>query len=262
MLKKAFLYFAKVINESESDRKRYLEDGKLGRLRCVACSRSSKDFPNTHALIMHAYNSDNAESRMDHLGLHKALCVLMGWNYLKPPDNSKAYQYLLADEAAANRDDLIMWPPMVIVHNTLTGKGKDGRMEGLGNRAMDSKIRDLGFAGGKSKSLYGRDGHLGITLIKFSDDHLGLKEAVRLAEFFEKDNHGRRAWDYIQPMAFGKDDEKNPDLVKVDWNGGKQRILYGYLLAASDLCKVDFETRKKVRIESQRECNVSQVVSR
>uniref|UniRef100_A0A2P2IR14 Uncharacterized protein MANES_03G178600 n=1 Tax=Rhizophora mucronata TaxID=61149 RepID=A0A2P2IR14_RHIMU len=121
---------------------------------------------------------------------------------------------------------------------------------------------DLGFAGGKSKSLYGRDGHLGITLIKFSDDHLGLKEAVRLAEFFEKDNHGRRAWDYIQPMAFGKDDEKNPDLVKVDWNGGKQRILYGYLLAASDLCKVDFETRKKVRIESQRECNVSQVVSR
>lgn len=96
-----------------------------------------------NALIMHAYNSDNADLHVDHLGLHKALCVLMGWNYSKPPDNAKAYQFLPADEAAANQDDMIMWPPMVIIHNTVTGKGKDGRMEGLGNKAMDSRIRGI-----------------------------------------------------------------------------------------------------------------------
>jgi hypothetical protein len=67
----------------------------------------------------------------------------MGWDYSKPPDNSKAYQFLSADEAAANQDDLIMWPPMVIIHNTVTGKSKDGRMEGLGNKAMDSYIRGI-----------------------------------------------------------------------------------------------------------------------
>ena len=96
-----------------------------------------------HSLIMHTYHSDHGDLHVDHLGLHKALCILMGWNYSKPPDNSKTYQFLSADEAAMNQYDLIMWPPMVIIHNTITGKGKEGRMEGLGNKAMDNKIRGI-----------------------------------------------------------------------------------------------------------------------
>jgi hypothetical protein len=92
---------------------------------------------------MHTFNSDYADLRADHLGFHKALCVLMGWNHSKPPDNSKAYQYLSADEAEANQDDLITWPPLVIIHNTNTGKGRDGRMEGLGNKWMDNKLRGI-----------------------------------------------------------------------------------------------------------------------
>ena len=44
---------------------------------------------------------------------------------------------------AANQDDLIMWPPMVIIHNTNTGKGPDGRMQGLGNKDMNRKIRGI-----------------------------------------------------------------------------------------------------------------------
>ncbi|KAG6668379.1 uncharacterized protein LOC122275326 [Carya illinoinensis] len=253
-LKKAFLQFAKLINENATQRKNYLEEGKHGRLQCIACGRSSKDFPDMHGLIMHTYNSDNADLLLDHLGLHKALCVLMGWNYSKPPDSSKAYQFLSADEAAANQDDLIVWPPVVIIHNTITGKGKDGRMEGLGNKAMDSKIRDLGFGSGKSKSVYGRDGHLGITLVKFSGDQSGLKEAMRLSEFFDKENHGRKAWARVQPLTFGRDDEKNPNLMRVDEKTGeKKRIFYGYLGTASDLDKFDLDMRKKAAIESRRE---------
>ncbi|KAI8017824.1 hypothetical protein LOK49_LG04G00869 [Camellia lanceoleosa] len=52
------------------------------------------------------------------------------------------------------------------------------------------RIVDLGFGGGKSKSFYRRDGHLGITLVTFASDQSGLKDAVRLVEFFEKENHG------------------------------------------------------------------------
>ncbi|TKY51161.1 Zinc finger-XS domainprobable mediator of RNA polymerase II transcription [Spatholobus suberectus] len=257
-LKKAFLQFAKLINENVSQKRSYLEDGKQGRLHCLACGtgngRSAKDFPDMHALILHTYKSDNADLRVDHLGLHKALCVLMGWNYLKPPDNSKAYQFLSADEAAANQDDLIMWPPLVIIHNTNTGKNRDGRMEGLGNKTMDNKIRELGFMGGKSKSLYGRDGHLGITLVKFAGDQSGFKEAIRLAEHFEKENHGRKDWARVQSQTLGKDDENNTNLVKVDEKKGeKRRVLYGYLGTAFDLDKVDFDTRKKAVIESRRE---------
>lgn len=113
---------------------------------------------------------------------------------------------------------------------------------------------ELGFTGGKSNSLYGREGHLGITLVKFAGDQSGLKEAIRLAEHFEKENHGRKDWARVQPQILGKDDENNPNLVKVDEKkGDKRRILYGYLGTAFDLDKVDFDTRKKLVIESWRE---------
>ena len=113
---------------------------------------------------------------------------------------------------------------------------------------------ELGFMGGKSKSLYGRDGHLGITLVKFAADQSGFKEAMQLAEHFEKENHGRKDWARVQPLTLGKDDENNPNLVKVDEKKGeKRRVLYGYLGTAFDLDKVDFDTRKKAVIESRRE---------
>lgn len=254
VLKKAFLQFVKTIFENTAQKRNYLEDGKQGRLHCLVCGRSSKDFPDMHGLIMHTYYSDNADLRVDHLGLHKALCVLMGWNYSKAPDNSKVYRFLPDNEAASNQEDLIMWPPVVIVHNTITGRGKDGRMEGLGNKAMDSKLRDLGFGSGKSKSMYGREGHLGITVVKFAGDQSGLRDAVRLAEYFEKENRGRKGWSHVQPLTLGKNDEKNPSLVKVDERTGeKKRIFYGYLGTAADLDKVDFDMRKRVVIESWRE---------
>lgn len=104
-------------------------------------NRSPQDVQDTHGLVMHTYYCDDASSRVHHLGLHKALCVLMGWNFSKPPDNSKAYQNLPAEMVAINQDELILWPPHVIVHNTSTGKGKDGRMEGLGSKRMDDRIR-------------------------------------------------------------------------------------------------------------------------
>ncbi|GFS36707.1 hypothetical protein Acr_00g0047570 [Actinidia rufa] len=85
-------------------------------------------------------------------------------------------------------------------------------------------------------------------------DLAGLKEAVRLAEFFEKQNHGRMGWAHVQSLTSGKDSEDNPNLVKLDEKTGeKTRILYGYLGTVFDLDKVDFETRKKTAVESRRE---------
>lgn len=256
-LKTAFLNFIRLLNENANQKKKYLADGKQGSLQCLACGRSSKEFPDMHSLIMHTYNPENATSEQvpEHLGLHKALCSLMGWNYLMSPDNSKAYQRFSPEEAAADRDDIIMWPPHVIIHNTITGKGRDGRLEGIGNKAMDNKLREFGFTTGKSKSMYGREGHMGTTVVKFGGDPSGLKDAMRLADFFEKQNHGRRSWAAVQPMFRpGKDDEKDPNFVKLDKKTGeKERILYGYLGTVFDLEVVDFDTRKKVTVESKRE---------
>ncbi|XP_073302524.1 uncharacterized protein [Primulina huaijiensis] len=254
-LKKAFFHFLKLIFETASQKKSYLGDGKQGSLRCLACSRASKDFQDMHSLIMHAYNSDTAESIVDHLAFHKALCILMGWNYLTPPDNAKAYQKLSSDVAEANQDDLIMWPPSVLIHNTITGKGRDGRLEGLGNKAMDSILRDLGFPSAKSMSMHSREGHLGIHTVKFPGDESGLKEALRLAEYFIKEKHERKAWAHVKPsITLGIDDEKNPNLVKPDSkNGEKTRVLYGHLATVADLDKVTFEIKKKVTIVSRKE---------
>ncbi|CAH9132956.1 unnamed protein product [Cuscuta epithymum] len=259
-LKKAFLHHVKVIYENINQKNRYLADGKQGRLHCAVCGSASQDFPDMHSLIMHSYNSNNADSTIEHLGFHKALCFLMGWNYSVPPNHSKAYQLLSADEASANQNDLILWPPLVIIHNTMTGKRPDGRMEGLGNKVMDNYLRDVGFHGGKSKAIYSREGHLGISLVKFSSDQAGLKEAVRMAEYFLKDNRGRNGWARVQPFTTsgGADEDNNPDLVKVDQRTGeKKRVFYGYLATVSDMEKVDFETRKKVSIESRRELQSS-----
>lgn len=84
-------------------------------------------------------------------------------------------------------------------------------------------LSDLGFGSGKSKSMYGREGHLGITVVKFAGDQSGLRDAVRLAEYFEKENRGRKGWSHVQPLTLGKNDEKNPSLVKVDERTGEKR---------------------------------------
>lgn len=109
-------------------------------------------------------------------------------------------------------------------------------------------LSGIGFHNGKVKALYNREGHLGVTLVKFPS----LMDAMRLAEYFEKDNRGRKGWARLQPMTLGKDDENNPDLVKVDHRTGeKKRVFYGYLGTVSDLEKVDFDSRKKITIASR-----------
>lgn len=108
--------------------------------------------------------------------------------------------------------------------------------------------------GGKSKALYGKEGHLGITLVKFADDKPGLEQAMQLAEHFKKENHGRKDWARVHTQSLGKDDENNPNLVQVDEKKGeKRKVLYGYLGTAFDIDKLDFDTRKKVVIKSRRE---------
>lgn len=95
---------------------------------------------------------------------------------------------------------------------------------------------------------------MGVTLVKFVGDQSGLKEATRLGEFFEKDNHGRQNWAGMQNLVSNKAAENNPNLVKVDKNTGeKEKILFGYLATASDFDKIDQDTKTRVEIVSKRE---------
>ncbi|KAL9678177.1 hypothetical protein QQ045_016016 [Rhodiola kirilowii] len=87
-------------------------------------------------------------------------------------------------------------------------------------------IIDLGFTSDKAKSVYGKEGHQGITLVKFPGDRSGLKEAIRLAEYLEKEKHGRKSWAHVEATTTRKDDVDNPSLVNLDEKSKeKRRIL-------------------------------------
>eukprot|EP00253_Pinus_taeda_P013383 PITA_13383 len=258
-VQRAYLRFVKLLNENAGQRRRYEEDGKGGPVQCAVCSSQSMDFVDTHSLIMHAYNAPNPMLRSEHLGLYKALCVLMGWSYASPPDNEKSYQSFSAPEAMENTQDLILWPPLVIIQNASTGKRKDGLLEGIGNREMDAQLEELGFTGGKSKAVYGRGGHQGTIIVKFSPSSAGLQEAEQLIKYFESKNHGRKDWLRVQSSTVNQENgEENPELVETDEKTKlKKRVLYGYLAIAGDLEKLDVDTRKKALVKSKKDIDAT-----
>lgn len=97
----------------------------------------------THSLVTHAFNSSKVGLKTDHLGLHKALCVMMGWNSLMAPDNARAYQSIPAAEASALKEDLILWPPLIVIHNSSIGKKNAGEQVVITNERMEEILRGL-----------------------------------------------------------------------------------------------------------------------
>ncbi|XP_078430897.1 RNA recognition motif XS domain protein [Wolffia australiana] len=231
---RAFLRLSRMIYEDPLTKKNLLEGGKDKPLSCLACGRASKNFGDIHALIMHAYHSHNVDLRIDHLGLHKALCVLMGWDFERVPDTSKAYQSLPSEIAIRNREDLILWPPMLIIQIAESGQKKDG----MGSKEIDVKLKDLGIVGGRPKMI-----GAGMAAVRFAEDKNGLREAERAAERLERDSRGRRAW----ARASQGSSQRRP--------GGEKKgdALYGYLAVAADLESLDEEWRKRAVLRSRRD---------
>lgn len=79
---------------------------------------STKEFADTISLAKHAFTSNRVGYRYEHLGFHKALCVLMGWNHTGGPNGLWALDVLPSTEALSLKEDLIIWPPVVLIHNS------------------------------------------------------------------------------------------------------------------------------------------------
>lgn len=110
-------------------------------------------------------------------------------------------------------------------------------------------IAEFGFKSGKSKAMYGKEGHMGMSIVKFANTETGLKEAEKLAEFFKRQGHGRNDW---VDAHIGVDADQNPNFFKVDESTGEKKfIFFGYLAIASDLDKIDYDTRKKAVLKSK-----------
>ncbi|THG03513.1 uncharacterized protein LOC114308815 isoform X2 [Camellia sinensis] len=242
----AFFKFVKQLNENPAQRRRLKEQGKIGSLKCSVCGSDSKVFLDTKSLVMHACTAPKVGFRARHLGFHKAVCSLMGWKSAEILNSQWVHQVLPNAETVAVKEDFIIWPPVVVIHNSSVGNiNPDGRVI-VSIEELEAILKDMGF-GGKTKVCRGKPANQSIMVVKFSGTFSGLQEAERLHKFFSGNERGRTELKQVTPKNNSNADDKTQKANKVE------RVLYGYLGIAEDLDKLDFETKKWCSVRSKKE---------
>ncbi|KAJ7942382.1 putative Suppressor of gene silencing protein [Quillaja saponaria] len=168
----------------------------------------------TQRLVNHAFMSRKIGLRAKHLGLHRAICVLLGWDTVVPHDTITWVPHVLPDaEALAQKEDLILWPPLVIIHNISMSDNNPKNWKVITMETIEAVLRER--------------------LHKyFFDSHRGR------ADFEQVNSDNNKCSISEEPSIQG-------DMV--------ESILYGYMGIAEDLDKVDFNTRMRILIKSKRE---------
>ncbi|KAK1382654.1 XS domain-containing protein [Heracleum sosnowskyi] len=235
-----FLFFTRKLNDNYAVRRRYKEQGRAGSLFCLVCGRSeSKEFTDTRRLATHAFMSHKVGLRTQHLGLHKAICVLLGWkSEVAPNVVTWSPETISSAETLAQKEDLIIWPPVVVVHDSSTSD------PGPTMEALEIFIKGKGVTGGKVKIAKHN-----IMVVKFLGTSSGVQDAEKLHKYFLENKRGRVDFSKINSSKhkISKIDGKNPE-DKLD-----ETELYGYMGIAEDLDQVDFDTKKKCSIRSKKE---------
>ncbi|XP_057480395.1 uncharacterized protein LOC130767524 [Actinidia eriantha] len=187
-----------------------------------------------------------ARLRAQHLGLHKALCSLMGWQSAEILNSQWVCQLLPDAETVAHKEDLIIWPPIVVVHNSsIRNTNPDAQIISI--EMLESILRDMGFRE-KIKVCRGRPANQSIMVVKFNGTLSGLQEAEKLHKFYADNKHGRTEFQQINPNGSRSGDGETQ---KTSANK-MEDLLYGYLGIAEDLDKLHFETKKWFYVKSKK----------
>ncbi|KAK9078487.1 hypothetical protein SSX86_002544 [Deinandra increscens subsp. villosa] len=115
------------------------------------------------------------------------------------------------------KDKEIVWPPMVIIMNTLLEQDENDKWLGMGNQELLEYFRS--YEAVRARHSYGPKGHRGMSVLIFESSPVGYAEAVRMSEHFEEEGTDRDAWDR-HPIMF--------------YPGGKRK-LYGYMATKRDM---------------------------
>ncbi|CAI9091304.1 OLC1v1026289C2 [Oldenlandia corymbosa var. corymbosa] len=242
-VQKSFLSFSKIMNEKKSTRRRYKEQGRAGTLYCIVCGKSSsKDFVDTRNLANHCYMSRKSGLRAQHLGLHKAICVLLGWNSVVDHDVTTFIpQVISSSEALAQKEDLILWPPTIIIHSVSMSAHRSGEQRFLTKEGVEDFLRGRGITIGKVKVSSGISANNDIMVVKFLGTFPGLQEAKNLHNYFLDEKCGRTD---LEQMTLSKSERVLGDKLE-------EPLLYGYMGISEDLDKVDFDTKRRCSIRSK-----------
>ncbi|KAM7496877.1 hypothetical protein LguiA_021291 [Lonicera macranthoides] len=248
MVNSAFLRYFKQLNVNSAQRRSIMEHRKAGK--CSICGSNSKEFVDFKSLAMHAFSSPKFGLRSQHLGFHKALCVFMGWKSGCGMATNKSWvcEILSDAEALALKEDLIIWPPVVIIHNnSIQNKNPDARVI-VSIDELHAILKDMGL-GEKATICRGKPANQSIMVAKFNSTFSGLQEAERLHKFYAETKRGRAE---LQPMRSSNSSGRNVE-TRNEFASKAESVLFGYLGLAEDLDKLDFETKKRCFVKSKKE---------
>ncbi|XP_030504005.2 uncharacterized protein LOC115719197 [Cannabis sativa] len=249
LVEKAFFKFIKNLHEHPAQRRKYLDQEGESTLKCCVCG-SSKEFLCPLELVKHALTSHKRELRAEHLGFHKALCVLLGWNSATAPNTPWVLQILPRAEATALREDLIIWPPVVIIQNiSIANRNLDERVI-VSIQMYEAILRDMGFNGEKTKVFRGKAANQSILVAIFNATLSGLQEAERLHKHYAENKHGR-----LELQQTNSTDHNNThrDTRELTESEKLESVLYGYLGIVEDLDKLDFNIKSHCVVRSKKE---------
>ncbi|KAK8584932.1 hypothetical protein V6N13_138875 [Hibiscus sabdariffa] len=120
----------------------------------------------------------------------------------------------IADDA---RDHEVVWPPMVVIMNTMTSSLQDGKFVGMGNQELLEHFSS--YPALKAQHSYGPQGHRGLSVLIFEKSAVGYLEAERLHKNFLEQRLGRSAWNSCTDEVLA----------------GGERQLYGFMALKEDL---------------------------
>ncbi|KAK3139439.1 hypothetical protein QOZ80_5AG0383220 [Eleusine coracana subsp. coracana] len=202
----AFLKYTKIINESPAMQKKF-RDASKGSLQCCACGSVARKFPDVDALVSHAYDT----------------CKM-------------------AEEVNAMKGDLLLWPPVVVVHNSsIAIKTKDAEFKIVSKEEIEGLLADIGIPLQKAKVSHGRPGNQSVFLVKFQPTISGFQEAMRIHDHFSAKNHGKEEF---QEMSGSKGKQVAP-IDNLD------ELLYAHIALAEDLGYLDDGTKRRSVIRSK-----------
>ncbi|GAV79409.1 LOW QUALITY PROTEIN: hypothetical protein CFOL_v3_22874, partial [Cephalotus follicularis] len=202
----------------------------------------------TQRLVTHAFMSHKVGLGAEHLGLHGAICVLLRWNTVVPHDTITWVPYVLPDaEASAQKEDLILWPPLVVIHN-ISMSNNNPVVKVVAIEGIEAFLRCKGFVGGKIKVCLGKPADQSIMVVKFLGTFTLLGMAERLHQYFAENN--RERIEFERKTYNGKSNDK--------WEAGIQgdeveQLPYGCVGVAEDLDRLDFHTKKYSVVKRKKE---------
>ncbi|XP_065867035.1 uncharacterized protein [Euphorbia lathyris] len=246
-VQRAFLKSFKFLNENSTDLRRYLEEGVAGSLKCCICGSSSKAYVDTLGLAQHAFFS--CKSRTEHLGLYKAICVLMGWNSTIGVKGKWIREILPSAEASSVREDLIIWPPVVLIHcNSLANDNKHKHMT-VSIEGLKHILKGMGCDPRMTNISHGKAADQSSMVVSFSGTLSGLQEAENLHNRFLQNQHGRNELQQIRSSSHNKNHQETQNVL----SDNIESFLYGYMGIASDLDKLDSETKRRSVVRSKKD---------